>query len=679
MEVFCLGRKLQMEDLLALQLPGDVQMAPAGDRVAYVLSATNQEKNEYESCIYLSDDEGEGVRFTGGSSDSAPRFSPDGNHLAFLSKRSGQSQIWVMSVHGGEARQLTRVQGGVTEYAWSPDGKRVAFVALLDREGIQPERSKEQQEKAEAQESPLKRHTRRVKVISELIHKMDGVGYYRDARPCLCTIGLEEKAEPLQLTQPPYRVAEPVWTPDASQLLFISRIGPDYDREPWQRYLYSIPAAGGEARQLSPEAYSAAWPSVSPDGARVAFLTFRPEDLGYGNPRLTLLSLESGELSFPAPAWDRPFGNVGLSDVLPPAGGRLTWSPDGSALYGLTSIDGTTQIARVDLSSGEVAEVTRGDRLIYSYQLDGRCRKLAMGIGDPLSPGDIYSLDILEGQEVRLTQVNEALLSQIELSRPERFCASAPGGPRVDGWVMKPAGFESGRKYPTVLEIHGGPMAMYASSFFFEFQMLASSGYGVIFSNPRGSQGYGEQFCMAIQQEWGNNDYADVMAVVERALADNPWVDGGRLGVTGGSYGGFMTNWIVSHTDRFKAAVTGRSICDWRTMVGTGDGGSSWIKRFNNVPPWLDDAMYKQQSPITYVENVTTPILIEHQEGDLRCPIDQGMMWYSAIKHLGRAPVRFVTYPDEFHGMSRNGKPWNRIHRLTEIRTWFDRYLNPEA
>lgn len=226
------------------------------------------------------------------------------------------------------------------------------------------------------------------------------------------------------------------------------------------------------------------------------------------------------------PAWDRPFGNAGISDVLPPSGGRLTWTPDGSSLFGLTSIDGTTQVVRVDLASGQIDQVTEGDRLIYSFQFDGRCRKLAMGIGDTLNPGDIYLLDIREKQESRLTQVNEPLLSQIELSRPERLYANAPGGPRVDGWIMKPAGCEPGTKYPTVLEIHGGPMAMYAASFFFEFQMLAANGYGVVFSNPSGSQGYGEQFCMAIQKEWGKNDYDDLMAILDRALAENPWVDG---------------------------------------------------------------------------------------------------------------------------------------------------------
>ncbi len=661
-------RKLQVEDLLAFQLIGDAHISPSGDHVAYVVSRVDKEKNEYRTAIYLATPEGKSARFTGGENDSAPRFSPDGTRLAFLSKRSGQPQIWVMSVFGGEARQLTKVQGGVGEFAWAPSGDRIAFTAMLKADGIQPE------VKEEKEDDLLRKHTKQVKVITELTHKMDGIGYYTERRPCLCVTGLAEGAEAVQLTQPPYRVSELAWSPDGQTLLFSSRMGQDYDREAWEGHLYAIPAAGGEARRLTPAGLSGHGPSVSPDGTTVAFFGVLPDDLGYGNTRLYTVPLAGGEPTRVASGWDRPFSHIGMSDMPAPGGGKLTWAPDGSALYCQTSVGGAVHLVSVNIATGEVTTLVGGDRQLYSYSLDARCRKAAVAIADPLNPGDLYYVDLREGTEQRLTEINGALLGELELSEPKRFYAQAPNGPRVDGWVMQPHGFEAGKRYPTVLEIHGGPMMMYSQAFFFEFQLLAAGGYGVVYSNPRGSQGYGEEFCKAIQLEWGNKDYADVLAIIDQAIAENPWIDPDRVGVTGGSYGGFMTNWIVGHTDRFKAAVSGRSICDWRGMVGTGDGGPSWIRRFGPAP-WIDDTKYKQQSPITYVENVKTPILIEHQEGDLRCPIDQGMMWYSAIKHLGKAPVRFVTYPNEFHGMSRNGKPYNRIHRLNEITAWFDTYL----
>ncbi len=664
-----MGRKLQVEDLFAFRLVGDVQLSPAGDRVAYVESRVNKEKNEYETSIWMVTPPQGPVRFTGGTTDASPRFSPDGSQLAFISRRSGQPQVWVMSVLGGEARQLTKVQGGVREFVWSPDGSRIAFTAMLDDEGIKPE-VKEEEEK-----DLFKKHTKNVKVITELFHKLDGVGYFGERRPCLCVTEVAEDAEPIQLTKPPYLVSDLAWTPDGKRLLFASRMGEDYDRVFFEQQIYIIDAAeGAEPRAMTPKRLSCGGAKVSPDGATIAFIASDPEDLGYGNGMLGLMPVEGGEIRFIGREWDRPFDNRGLSDMPAPAGGGLTWSPDGATLFALSSTGGTTQLVAVDVATGQVSPVTEGDHLVYSFSLDGRCRKAALGIADPLNPADVYLQDLKEGTCERLTRVNEALLSELELSEPQRFTAQAPGGPQVDGWVMKPVGFREGEKYPTILEIHGGPMMMYAAAFFFEFQLLAANGYGVVYSNPRGSQGYGEAFCKAIQREWGKHDYADVMAVLDEAIAQHDWIDTDRLGVTGGSYGGFMTNWIVGHTDRFKAAVTGRSICDWRVMAGTGDGGPYWIKRVAKAP-WVDDSWYKQQSPITYVENVKTPILIEHQEGDLRCPIDQAMMWYSAIKWLNKAPVKLVTYPGEFHGMSRNGKPWNRIHRLREIVGWFDAYL----
>lgn len=668
-----LTRKLQVEDLLAFQLAGSVTMAPGGDRVAFVVSRVDKDKNETHTSIYMGAPGSPAVRFTGGESDGSPQFSPDGSVLGFISRRSGQSQVWTMPVSGGEAQQLTKVQGGVGEFEWSPDGKRIAFIANLKADGIQPE------VKEEKEDDLLKKHTKNVKVITELAHKMDGQGYYGERRACLCVMDAAEGVQPVQLTFPPYQVGDIAWTPDGKQLLFSGRLGPDYDRNAFNAMLYAISVDGGEARQLTPDGVDAGGAAASPDGATVAYLATDPEELGYDNVRIYTMPLSGGESVRLAAGWDRPFSQLGLSDMPAPGGGRLTWSPDGKSLYCLTSVDGTVQLAQVNVATGDVALKTSGDRLIYSFSLDARCRKAAFGIADPLNPGDIYHVDLREGTEERLTQLNQTLLAELELSEPKRFYAQAKGGPRVDGWVMKPAGYAAGKRYPTILEIHGGPMMMYAAAFFFEFQLMAAQGYGVIYSNPRGSQGYGEAFCKAIQLEWGNNDYVDLMAILNQAVADNAWIDTARLGVTGGSYGGFMTNWIVGHTDRFKAAVTGRSICDWRSMAGTGDGGPFWMKRFGRVAPWVDDTIYKQQSPITYVENVVTPILIEHQEGDLRCPIDQGMIWYNAIKWLNKAPVRFVTYPGEFHGMSRNGKPWNRIHRLNEISAWFHQYLSPEA
>jgi dipeptidyl aminopeptidase/acylaminoacyl peptidase len=666
------SRTIQVEDLLSFQLVTDLQLSPAGELAVFVVARLNGEENRTETALYLAGPGRPAQRFTGGPTDSSPRISPDGTRVAFLSRRSGQSQIWLISLDGGEAWQLTRVQGGVREFAWAPDSRRIAFTAILDGRGIRPETKDEQEE------DPLRRHTQKVRIVTELFWKMDGEGYYTEARPCLCAIDAADGAQPVQLTAPPYRIWQVAWSPDGEHLLFTSRLGEDYDRSADRTRLYVMPAAGGEPRALTPEHLSAASGSFSPDGTAVAFLLHDPAKLHYDNTAIWTVPVAGGEIRQAAPHWDRPFMAAGLADMAPSLVQTApVWSPDGSALFSLTSSGGTGGVVRIDLASGQVTPVVEGARFVYSFRLDRECRRIAFAASAPLSPGELFWRDLTGGAEERLTGVNDQLLAELALSEPERFQAIADDGTPIDGWVIRPAGFEEGKRYPAVLEIHGGPMAMYADAFFFEFQLLAAQGYGVIYSNPRGSLGYGEAFCAAISQEWGNRDYRDLISLLDTALAENSWIDPDRVGVTGGSYGGFMTNWIVGHTDRFRAAVTGRSIADWRAMVGTGDMGAHWIRR-PGVPFWQDDSWYTQQSPITYVENVRTPILIEHQEMDLRCPLEQAYIWYTALKYLGKAPVKLVLYPEEFHGMSRTGKPWNRIHRLKEVLAWFDTYLKEE-
>ncbi|HYG58738.1 MAG TPA: LpqB family beta-propeller domain-containing protein, partial [Symbiobacteriaceae bacterium] len=286
-------RKLDVQDLLAFQLPGSVCMSPAGDRIAFVVSRVDKEKNETQTSIYMVAPGGKPVRFTGGDSDSAPRFSPDGSQLAFLSRRSGQAQVWVMSLSGGgEARQVTRVQGGVGEFDWAPDGTRLAFTAHLKADGIQPE------VKEEKEDDLLKKHTKDVKTITELTHKLDGVGWYTERRDCLCLVGLEEGAQPVQLTFPPYSVSEINFTPDGRQILFTSRMGEDYDALAWETNIYSIAVDGGEARQLTPKELTCEGGSrVSPDGTTVALIAADPVDMGYGNGRLYLMPLDGGPLT----------------------------------------------------------------------------------------------------------------------------------------------------------------------------------------------------------------------------------------------------------------------------------------------------------------------------------------------------------------------------------------------
>jgi dipeptidyl aminopeptidase/acylaminoacyl peptidase len=683
-------RRLQADDLLALKLAGDSQISPDGSRIAYVQQEIDKEKNEYKNSIWLAREGQAPIPFTSGPKDSSPRWSPDGRYLAFVSGRSGSGQIWLLPLEGGEARQLTRIKGGAGNPVWSPDGKYLAFTANLTEEGIKPE-GKDEDEK-----DLYKKYTKEVKVITRILYKMDGVGYYTDKRSQVCVVAVDG-GEPKQLTSGAWNHTAPTWTPDSASIVFAANRQEDSDYMPWHTDLWYVPRDGGDLTLLTPGdgKISAAEPAVSPDGRYVAFIGNNPEDHGYGTTMLFLLDRQTGAIKRLADKVDRGFGNESICDVGGPAGGKLTWSPDSRWIFATMSDSGMVHLVKVGAQSGAVLPVTGGDRAIHAFSLTPDCQRAALAYATPVSPSDV-SLALLDQPapqpdvanccavlhgggvaEVVVAEPNKALFEQIEIPAPERFlCSAGEGQPAVDAWILRPAGFEPGKKYPTVLEIHGGPMGMYGCGFFYEFQWLAAQGYAVVYSNPRGSQGYGYAFGNCIMADWGNYDYADVMAAIETAVQRFDFVDGDRLGAAGGSYGGFMVNWIVGHTDRFKAAVTMRSVVNRWSAMGTSDTGYNRIGQFGTENWWEEQNMgpYLKQSPLLHASKIVTPLLIEHQEGDLRCPIEQGEQLYAALK-AQKKTVKFIRYPGEFHGMSRSGKPWHRVYRLNSITEWFGEFL----
>ena len=677
-------KNINLEDLFHFKLGGDIQICHRKDLAVYVESRADRKTNGYNTRIMKIWPGQEPEIFTQGPHDHFPRFSPDGQWLAFISKRSNQNQIWIMPTDGGEAQQLTFIDGGIESFIWAPDSLTLYATALLTAEGIRRETDSENLDE-------YVKFNQDVKVITELSHKMDGVGFYGNRQPHIVRLTRDNTQNPVQLTFGPYRHSDLAISPNASHLFFSARYGEDYDREPFEQHIYSLDLTSkanernAVPQRLSAKGINAYSPCVHPDGSHLFFIGSRTEDLGYDNPSLFVLSLDQPEnCRRIAPNWDRPFADESLSDMLGPASNPLRFDENASHIFSLTSDKGTVQLARIDWRRDKVELLSTGSHTCYSYDLDAQGSVAILAVNTPLNPSQIEWLDFssLPAKADVLINPNLELLESIKLSNPRRFHYHASEGPEIDGWVLPPVSMENQpgqkgeEKSPAVLAIHGGPMMMYADSFFLEFQWLAAQGYAVIYTNPRGSQGYGRDFCLAIQKEWGHLDYEDIMAGLNAALENHPWIDRERLAVAGGSYGGFMTNWIVGHTHRFKAAITMRSVVDWKSMVGTGDGGWHWMRLAGGVAPWQsDDAWYRHQSPITYVENMTTPLLIEHQEGDLRCPIEQGEILYTAVKYLNKAPVKFIRYPGEFHGMSRDGKPWHRIFRLNSFTEWFTKYL----
>jgi dipeptidyl aminopeptidase/acylaminoacyl peptidase len=682
-------RTITPDDLLGIQLAGDLQFTPDGRRLAYVVVRLDREQDEYrhQICVIDAAPGTRAVPFTAGQkSDKNPRWSPDGSALAFTSNRGGKTQIWVMGAHGGEARQLTRFKEGVAgEPVWSPDGRQVAFAAVVGAEGPRKETDKDD-------EADLyKKYTKGVKRITRLHYKEDGEGFLpEDKHAQLFVIdALADEPEPCQVTKGPWNHGEPAWSPNGKRLAFTANRRHNDDYLPFYSDVYVADLAQPEADPLrvTDGTLCAAHPAWSPDGAVIAFTGHPWEPFrGYSANQLYVIGADGSGLRRLAADWDRHFGPTAVYDMPAPGGVQLRWTPDGTAIVLLGSDSGRQQLYAVDTESGNVTQLTSGDHCITAWATDARCRMMAVALTRPDLPSDLF---LVEGPDLlRLTQINEALLAELLLPAVEHFRFQTGGGENAylaanpaagplqaesDGWVMKPADYEAGRRYPAVLEVHGGPMAMYGWTFFMEFQCLAAAGYAVVYSNPRGSQAYGQHFCACIKEDWGNLDYRDVMAGLDAALAQHPWIDPDRVGIAGGSYGGFMTNWAVGHTDRFKAAVTMRSVVNEASSVGVSDFGYIDLQSYPTAP-WQDMSFYRQVSPLTSVEKIHTPLLIEHQEEDHRCPMEQAEQLYTALKVLGRT-VEFVRYPGSSHGMSRTGKPWLRVHRLRTILDWFGRYI----
>ncbi|MFW6075842.1 MAG: S9 family peptidase, partial [Chloroflexota bacterium] len=416
-------------------------------------------------------------------------------------------------------------------------------------------------------------------------------------------------------------------------------------------------------------------PQWSPDGSLVSAVGHWEAQAG-GAPDSSIWTVSSsgGEAVNVTPDFERSTADAAMSDMFQGSSTSYVWAPDGSAIYFLASDSGATEIFRVDLEGHEVTKLTAAGDRISGVSIDRSGRTLAYVSANATNPGDLFQMPVDDATSTtRLTKVNWDFLNEIALSEPEEFWVDSEDGAPIQGWVMRPLGFDPAVKYPMILQIHGGPHGMYANAFMHEFQLMAARGYVVVYSNPRGSAGYGESFTRSTHQNWGEADLPDLMAVVDHVVKQG-YVDENRLGVTGGSYGGYMTLWTIGHSDRFKAAVTQRCVSNLYSFYGTSDIGWNFGEYNFGGTPWEQRDHFMKYSPITYVADMKTPLLIIHSERDFRCPIEQGEQVFISLKRLGR-DVEFVRFPDETHNLSRSGKPKHRIERLGHIIGWFDRYL----
>jgi dipeptidyl aminopeptidase/acylaminoacyl peptidase len=701
---FAQKRGITEKDLFKFVWVADPQISPDGSLVAFVRVTVDEKKDQYETGIWLAKTDGSepARKLTGGIRDNGPRWSPDGRRLAFIRAvekdgRPQPGQVFVLSMEGGEARAITEIARGAGNPQWSPDGKTIAFSSNANPEDLkkaeeqkkkdeakpQDDKAAEKKEKEKEEEQPRESD---VRVVTRAVYRANGVpdfGYVDPDRPShIWTVTVPEPTAPLpkptQVTSGEFAENNFQWSPDGARIFFVSTRVKEAYYFPNDSDLYSVPAGGGEPTKVASIDGTISDYAFSPDGKRIAFVgTLHGNPVrSYSQSDLWVADLPSGAPRNLTASYDFDIdGGLG-GDQRAPRGAAPSgpiWSRDGRTVLVKVGEQGDANMKRVDVGSGKVDPLTKGHHDVMAYTADATSQKVALILSSQTVVGDVQVLDTSAGTMKKLTTFNDDLFNGLTLSEPEEIWYSSFDGKKIQGWILKPTDFDSGKKYPMILEIHGGPHSAYGNTFTHEFQWMAAKGYVVLFTNPRGSSNYGQDFGNVIQYNYPGDDYKDLMAGVDELLKKG-YVDEKRLGVTGGSGGGILTNWVVSHTTRFAAAVAQRDISDWTNFWYTADFwlyNPTWFRK----APFQDPAEFAQRSPITYVEKIQTPLMFILGDEDWRTPPSAGgEQLFRALKFLKR-PTVMVRFPDENHDLSRSGKPWHRVERLQHIVGWMDKYL----
>jgi dipeptidyl aminopeptidase/acylaminoacyl peptidase len=712
--MFAQKRNITEKDIFAFTWIGDTQLSPDGSRAAFVQTTVNAKRDGYDTAIYLLDAGQPMVparRLTNGPHDAQPRWSPDGTQIAFTRavEKDGKpqpGQLYVLSLAGGEPVQVSSMEKGVGSPQWAPNG---TCIAVASETPIVAEPKTEKKEGAKAEE-----HKSDVRIITKAVYRNNGTGYLDSKDTSQLYLFYTAKigskpVTPMQVTEGRFPVSEFAWHPSSSAIYYTSEHvdEPYYDLPHNEIYVLGLPADGAAKDEKVPLplstlvaklTFDASGLAISPDGRRIAF---HGEDQPLAKPRshqqadLFVMDIDSGKagVSGGAPrnltaSYDYEMGGgVGGDNTAPRGGGRggLVWTSDGKSLIDVVGKHGSALLVSIDATTGTVKELTAERQAVVGFAVKPDATKMLVLISTPVAVGDLFSV-ATDGskQQTQLTDVNKELFSKLNLTMPEDMQVTPSAnakdiaGSKIESFVQLPPDFhqmsgDKTKKYPLILNIHGGPHSAYGWVFDHEMQWMAARGYVVVYPNPRGSTTYGQQFANVIQHNYPGDDFHDLMDCVD-AVVKLGYVDAARMGVTGGSGGGLLTDWTVTQTTRFKAAVSQRDISDWSNWWYTAD-----FTLFQ--PTWFEGAPFdkveefKKYSPITYITKVQTPMLFILGEADYRTPpTGGGEDFFRALKyrHIDTVMVRF---PGESHELSRSGQPWHRVERLENIVSWFDKYL----
>ena len=649
---------LNLRDLVQMRDVADPQLSPDGAWVAYTVTRPDTAADKRDADVWMARTDGsQNLRITTSPTNEAkPRFSPDGKYLSFVSGRGeadgGDAQLWLLNRAGGEAEKVTKLKGSVSDYVWAPDGQRIALI-IRDAD---PDSLTSVQKAKKKTAPPI--------VIDRFQFKQDVDGYLNQQRQHLYVFDVATR-KLVNLTPGLFDEHLPAWSPDGKQLVFSSKRGPDPDRHD-NFDLYLIDArAGASARPLLttdvPESAPnyGSRPAWSPDGRSITFVQGGPkEQLVYALHQLMVVSVSGGPARALTAGRDRNTT-------------KPQWAPDGKSIYFLLEDDRAESLARVPVGGGKIELVLAGAREVADYTV-ARNGQIVVLSSQPQQPAEVFALD-KKGALRPLSQQNDAWLRSVTLGAVEPIQAKSKDGTLVSGFVIKPVGYQAGRKYPTLLRIHGGPVAQFGYGFSFEWQYFAANGYAVVAANPRGSSGRGLAYSQAIYADWGNKDTDDVLAVVDYAVAQG-LADPDHLGVGGWSYGGIMTDQVIARDQRFKAAVSGASIGN----VLAGYGTDQYVRDYETElgTPWKNTDVYLRVSyPFFHADRIKTPTLFVCGEKDFNVPLLNTEQMYQALKSLN-VPTQLVIYPGQFHGVSTPSYVKDRYSRYL---TWYNKYLMPKG
>ncbi|HEY6330875.1 MAG TPA: S9 family peptidase [Blastocatellia bacterium] len=641
------GRKYVTDDLyLDWEWVSSPELSPDGTQIAYSHRWVDKVNDKYETDIWLVNVDGTKNRLLvkGG----APQWSPDGKRIAYTSQGTPSgSQIFVKWLDTGEETQLTHLDHSPSNIRWSLDGKRIAFNMIEMSKPTFTVKMPAKPAGAKWVDPP--------RIVDRLNYRADGQGYRLEGYEHIYTVA-DTGGTPRQITDGNYNDGPPEWAPDSRTILFSGIRKPDAEYLRNDSEIYSVTVADGSVKALTDRKGPDTGPKISPDGKLVAYTGFDQSENTYTVSKLYLMNVDGSNKRTLTADFDRT-----------PA--AIIWAPDGSGIYFSTEDKGNDNLYFEPVTGGQPKQVTTGTQRLNVSSINKNGTAAGV-LSNPSEPGDVVVFDVSNPTPKKITAVNDDLLEGVKLGSVEEIWYNSVGGKKIQGWIVKPPDFDPSRKYPLMLYIHGGPHGMYGVNFDFEFQAHAAAGFVVLYTNPRGSTGYGQEFGNAIQNNYPGQDYDDLMNGVD-AVIKKGYIDERNLFVCGGSGGGVLTSWIVGHTNRFTAAVCMKPVINWYSFVGTTDG-ADWYYNFKKLP-WEDPSEHLRRSSITYVGNVTTPTMLLDGEIDMRTPIEETEQFYRALK-LRKVDTIMIRIADEYHGIG-NRHPSNKIAQILYLREWFERHM----